>query len=76
MTTGSAWNKADLLFLVDALMRGAAEDDVANFLGRSTDEVREQADMLKRRRHPDSPTKRNSANSQQPTQRGNRREGQ
>ena len=51
----TAWNKADLIFLMDALKRGVAEDDVAKFLGRSVDEVREQTNARKRRRHPDSP---------------------
>jgi hypothetical protein len=49
--------KADLIFLIDALKRGVAEDDVAKFLGRSVDEVREQTNARKRRSHPDSPAK-------------------
>jgi hypothetical protein len=46
----AAWNKADLIFLMDALKRGVAEADVARFLARSEDEVRDQAKALKRRR--------------------------
>ena len=46
----AAWNKADLIFLMDALKRSVAEADVARFLGRSEDEVREQANALKQRR--------------------------
>jgi hypothetical protein len=53
--------KTDLIFLMDALKRGVAEADVAGFLGRSEDEVRDQAKALKRRRLPnDRPAKRNS----------------
>jgi hypothetical protein len=48
----AAWNKADLIFLMDALKRGVAEADVARFLARSEDEVRDQAKALKRRRFP------------------------
>ena len=48
----TAWNKADLMFLMDALKRGVAEADVARFLARSEDEVRDQAKALKRRRFP------------------------
>ena len=44
----AAWNKADLIFLMDALKRGVAEADVAKFLGRSADEVRDRAKALKR----------------------------
>jgi predicted nucleotidyltransferase len=50
----TAWNKADLIFLMDALSHGMAEASVARFLGRSTDEVRDRAKALKRRRRPDS----------------------
>jgi len=48
-TVKTAWNKADLMFLMDALQRGIAEADVARFLGRSADEVRDRAKALKRR---------------------------
>ena len=50
----ATWNKADLIFLMDALKRGVAEADVARFLGRSEDEVRDRAKALKWRRHPDT----------------------
>jgi hypothetical protein len=50
----TAWTKADLMFLMDALKRGVAEVYVARFLGRSADEVRDRAKALKRRRRPDS----------------------
>jgi hypothetical protein len=50
----TAWTKADLLFLMDALKRGVAEAYVASFLGRSADEVRDRAKTLNRRR-PDNP---------------------
>jgi hypothetical protein len=50
----TAWNKADLMFLMDALQRGMAETYVARFLGRSADEVRDRAKALKRLRRPDS----------------------
>jgi hypothetical protein len=51
----AAWNKADLIFLMDALKRGVAEADVARFLGRSEDEVRERANALKQRGLPKAP---------------------
>jgi DNA-binding Lrp family transcriptional regulator len=41
-------NKADLMFLMDALKRGVAEADVARFLSRSEEEVRDQIKALKR----------------------------
>ena len=44
----AAWNKADLIFLMDALKRGVGKAYVARILGRSEDEVRDNA--LKRRR--------------------------
>ena len=53
----AAWNKADLIFLMDALKRGVTEADVARFLGRSEDEVREQANALKQRRLPRRPVR-------------------
>jgi hypothetical protein len=51
----AAWNKADLIFLMDALKRGVGNAYVAKILGRSEDEVREQANALKRRRLPRRP---------------------
>jgi hypothetical protein len=74
--SASAWSKADLFFLLDALKHGVAEADVARFLGRSVDEVREKSHARKRSWHPDSPAKRNSARSAEPVQRGSRHEGQ
>jgi hypothetical protein len=47
-TVKMAWNKADLMFLMDALKRGVAEADVARFLRRSEEEVRDQTKALKR----------------------------
>jgi hypothetical protein len=52
-SVNTAWNKADLIFLMDALSHGMAEASVARFLGRSEDEVRDRAKVvLKRRKHP------------------------
>jgi hypothetical protein len=48
----TAWTKADLLFLMDALKRGVAEAYVARFLGRSAGEVRDQAKALTHRKAP------------------------
>jgi hypothetical protein len=48
----TAWAKADLLFLMDALKRGVAEAYVARFLGRSAGEVRDQAKALTHRKAP------------------------
>ena len=76
MKSASAWSKADQFFLLDASKHGVAEADVARFLGRSVDEVWEQANARKRRSHPDSPAQRNSAHSAQRVQRSNRHEGQ
>ena len=52
----AAWNKADLIFLMDALKRGVGKAYVARILGRSEDEVREQANALKQRRLPKAPS--------------------
>jgi len=42
--TGDArWDKGDLLFLRDAFARGMSIQDLAGFLNRSEDEVRQQA---------------------------------
>jgi hypothetical protein len=53
----AAWTKADLIFLMDALKHGVTHADVASFLGRSEDEVRDRAKALKLRRpkRPDNP---------------------
>jgi hypothetical protein len=40
---GMPWNGADLFFLSDALARGMSIQDVAGFLNRSEDEIRDQA---------------------------------
>ena len=37
MKSATAWSKADLFFLLDALKHGVAGADVARFLGRSLD---------------------------------------
>src|SRR3954468_15831760 len=41
---GATWERADLFFLCDALARGMSIQDLAGFLNRSVDEVRQQAD--------------------------------
>jgi hypothetical protein len=41
---GTPWERADLFFLCDALARGMSTQDLAGFLNRSVDEVRQQAD--------------------------------
>jgi hypothetical protein len=41
------WLRADLFFLNHALRHGMSVEEVAGFLGRSTDEVRVQARGLK-----------------------------
>jgi hypothetical protein len=40
---GTPWERADLFFLCDALSRGMSIQDLAGFLNRSVDEVRQQA---------------------------------
>jgi hypothetical protein len=40
---GTPWERADLFFLCDALARGMSIQDLAGFLNRSMDEVRQQA---------------------------------
>jgi hypothetical protein len=40
------WSKADLFFLDNALRRGMSAENVAGFLGRPADEVREKAQRL------------------------------
>jgi hypothetical protein len=40
---GTPWERADLFFLCDALLRGMSIQDLAGFLNRSVDEVRQQA---------------------------------
>ena len=43
---GQPWDKADLLFLHDALRHGMSAENVAGFLGRTADEVRDEAQRL------------------------------
>jgi hypothetical protein len=40
---GLPWDRLDLFFLSDALARGMSIKDLAGFLNRSEDEVRQQA---------------------------------
>jgi hypothetical protein len=47
-STGMPWNRSDLFFLSDALARGMSIKELAGFLNRSEDEVRQQASS---RRH-------------------------
>src|SRR4051812_43626356 len=42
---GMAWERADLFFLSDALARGMSIRELAGFLNRSEDEVRQQAGL-------------------------------
>jgi hypothetical protein len=49
---GESWERADLLFLVDALARGMSIAEVAAFLGRTEDEVRGQREALRLPRRP------------------------
>jgi hypothetical protein len=41
------WIKADLLFLKDTLARGMSCAEVAGFLGRTEEDVRQKAEELK-----------------------------
>jgi len=43
-----AWPKSDLLFLTLSLRNGMPVREVAGFLGRSEDEVREKSEELRR----------------------------
>jgi hypothetical protein len=43
LTGDTRWDKEDLLFLRDAFARGMSIQDLAGFLNRSEDEVRQQA---------------------------------
>ena len=40
------WSPADLLFLIDARRRGLSDAQVAEFLGRTENEVRQKAKEL------------------------------
>jgi len=43
---GKPWAKADLFFVEDSLQRGMSLAEIAGFLGRTADEVREKAKGL------------------------------
>jgi hypothetical protein len=43
--SGQSWEKADLFFLIDALARGMSIAEVAAFLNRSEEEVRQRANL-------------------------------
>jgi len=43
--SGQSWEKADLFFLIDALARGMSIAEVAAFLNRSEEEVRQRAKL-------------------------------
>ena len=40
------WVKADLFFLEDSLQRGMSLAEIAGFLGRTADEVREKVEQV------------------------------
>jgi hypothetical protein len=46
--TGKPWERADLFFLKDSLERGMSLVEIAGFLARTVDEVREKAKQLDR----------------------------
>jgi hypothetical protein len=46
MDSTGPWSKQDLFFLDDALRRGLPFAELAGFLGRNVDEVREKARAL------------------------------
>jgi hypothetical protein len=48
--SGEAWAKADLFFLTDALDRRISLAEVAAFLGRTEEEVREKAERISEKR--------------------------
>jgi hypothetical protein len=43
VSAGMPWERADLFFLRDAFERGMSIQDLAGFLNRSEDEIRQQA---------------------------------
>ena len=45
---GKAWERADLFFLKDSLERGMSLAEIAGFLGRTADEVREKVEQVTR----------------------------
>jgi hypothetical protein len=48
----ASWPRADLFFMKDALDRGMSCAEVAGFLGRTEEEVREQSGQASKRRAP------------------------
>jgi hypothetical protein len=48
LQAGKPWARADLFFLEDSLQRGMSLVEIAGFLGRTADEVREKAKDLNR----------------------------
>ena len=44
LQVGKPWPRADLFFLKDSLQRGMSLAEIAGFLGRTADEVREKAE--------------------------------
>ena len=42
-SAGMPWNRSDLFFLTDALARGMSIQELAGFLNRTEDEIRQQA---------------------------------
>jgi hypothetical protein len=46
MDSTGPWSRQDLFFLDDALRRGCSFAEVAGFLGRNVDEIREKAREL------------------------------
>jgi hypothetical protein len=45
-SAGKSWDKTDLFFLIATLARGMSSVEVAGFLARGEDEVREKAKEL------------------------------
>jgi hypothetical protein len=52
---GKTWTKSDLLFLIDALERGMSFIELAGFLRRREDEVRDKARELRAHFRPPTP---------------------
>jgi hypothetical protein len=48
LQVGKPWARADLFFLKDSLQRGMSLAEIAGFLGRTADEVREKVKDLNR----------------------------
>ena len=46
LQVGKPWARADLFFLEDSLQRGMSLAEIARFLSRTADEVREKAKDL------------------------------